>query len=184
MPKHVAGTDDRAGAGVLRYAASLFAITLFCSTAFAQNVARVAAFQDWSVFAADNICWVATVPISVETVSGDDAPAHHSSDLLMVTLWEDREDGGEISFAPAEPIPDGVDLPLQVGTLEFRLISQVGQAWTDTIPANDIMLDAMLSNPNDGIAMILRYEDTDPVFFRYSLLGLADALEDAKRRCA
>jgi len=151
------------------------------SAAKAETFDALEHWQDWSVFATRDTCWVGTVAESVTSdMAGVDLPRQFQ-DRLLVTYFADRLAAPEISFLPEIEIAADAPIRGEAGGASFAMLSQNGVAWPVTQAENDRMLMAMLSG--DGFSIRLTRGDDVTLRYRFSPDGLGDALAAARRAC-
>lgn len=141
--------------------------------------ARVAAVEDWAVFAEEDgegelICWVAAPPVGARPETG------RGEVWLMTAVSPETLPGPEVSYVGGWPLANGtVRLEVAGQTYDFFVDGPV--AWIDDEYLEpDLVAD--LRRSREAMARSVSM-DGRVAADRFSLMGYTDALAEAERLC-
>ena len=161
------------------------ALALLASPAVALD--RVNAFDDWSVYTADNPkeCWVASAPLSVENTRGGKKVSVNRGDILVQVTWiPSQQVVGEVSFSSGYQLrnPGQDPVKMQIGSSVFELIAEGQHAWAANAEIDTQIRVAMTKGSNAVLFGTSQRSGTNTKDL-FSLKGFTAALKDAKQRC-
>ncbi len=166
--------------------AGLFAASMVCSTAFAQEQSknRVAAKTDWSIFVEDNPkeCWGVSSPKETVNTRDGNVVAVRRGEVLLFTFYRpSAEVKGQVTFTGGYPFAPGSTVNLNISGTEFELFTEGEWAWPAT-PADDAKIITAMKRGAQAVATGRSGKGT-VTKDTFSLLGFSAALEEAETRC-
>ena len=161
------------------------ALGIGATAAYAQE--RVNAFDDWSVYTAENPkeCWVVSAPLSVENTRGGKKVTVNRGDILIHVTWRPAENVvGEVSYTAGYQLrnPSQETVKMQIGSKVYELIAQGETAWPASEDLYQDIRVAMTKGANAVVTGVSERSNTNTKDL-FSLKGFTAALNDAKQRC-
>ena len=169
----------------LSYLVAAGALSLGAGSAFAQE--RVNAFDDWSVYTAENPkeCWIVSAPRSVENTRSGKKVTVNRGDILMQVTWVPTENiVGEVSYTAGYQLrnPNEETVKVQIGSKVFEFIAEGETAWPAT---QDLYTEIRVAMTKGANAVVMGTSERSGTNTKdlFSLKGFTAALNDAKERC-
>ncbi len=167
--------------------AAAFVILIASAVAVsAQNLARAAAFQDWSVYAYDGpggrICYAAS-----QATTKLPAGVNRDEEYFMVATWPDQAPTAvlnEPSIIMGYPLELNAPVTVTIGTEVFTFFTR--EPWADTAWIRDIgQQQALIAAMRRGVTMTVsgRSQRGTETTDTYSLRGITAALDRTAQEC-
>ncbi len=166
----------------------MVAVLVCCAVpAAAQDeFARVALYDDWSVFASDdrNNCFIASKPIATEAQrGGTDVTDNVRRGNINIYITNIKRDGvvNEVSFWGGYPFRDGSSVSMQIGSDGYEFFTEGEWAWPTSTEEDKKVVNAMRRGNRAILTGVSSRGTTTKDTF--SLIGFSGALKDANERC-
>lgn len=159
------------------------ATTVLGSSAFAQQVSKVAEHGKWGVYVNESpkYCYAASRPEeTVNRRNGRVVSVRRGEILMYVTYRPDQKVEGQVTFTGGYPFDRNRTIKLDIDGADHSMYPQGEWAWLE--PGKDKEMVANLKK--GGKATIVAYssrgtETSD----KFSLIGFTAAVEEAAKRC-
>jgi Invasion associated locus B (IalB) protein len=163
---------------VVRAACIIGAISV--APAFAQEVALLEKFKDWSAYAATGtpkVCFAVAKPKESTPKAVKRGPI-----FFYISRWPADNVVNEVSVKMGYPFGEGAKAKVTIGTAKFELFTKEEGAFVEKPEMETKLIDAMKTGTTMKIeGRSARGTNTSDV---YSLNGLSEALERVAKECS
>jgi hypothetical protein len=154
--------------------------TLSVTPAFAQDVALLEKFSDWSAYAATGnpkVCFAVAKPKEINPKAVKRGPI-----FFYISRWPGDNVVDEVSVKMGYPFSEGAKATATIGTAKFELFTKDEGAFVEKPDMETKLIEAMKAGSTMKIdGRSARGTNTSDT---YSLKGLSDALERAAKECS
>jgi Invasion associated locus B (IalB) protein len=154
--------------------------TLSVTPAFAQDVALLEKFNDWSAYAATGdpkVCFAVAKPKEINPKAVKRGPI-----LFYISRWPGDNVVEEVSVKMGYPFGEGAKATATVGGAKFELFTKDEGAFVEKPEQENKLIEAMKAGSTMKIdGRSIRGTNTSDI---YSLKGLSEALERAAKECS
>lgn len=157
--------------------------TLSSNYSYAEQLRKMASFQDWVVFKSTSlyqdpvVCYAMATPYRTRALDS-------LRDLPYFAIKQEKSGEFMITTTPGYSLDKKLAIEITVGDKLFNLGRRSSEfAWTDSRIQDQTLIDNFLKN-NDFFTVRTYSRDNKTALDYYSLHGLKDALSYMKNRCA
>lgn len=159
------------------------ATSILGSTAYAQQVTKVAEHEKWGVYVNDNpkYCYAASRPEETVNRRGGRVVSVRRGEILMyVTYRPDQNVKGQVTFTGGYPFDRDRTIKLDIDGTAHNMYPQGEWAWLE--PGKDAEMIANLKKGGKATIVANSTRGTETTD-KFSLIGFTAAVEDAAQRC-
>jgi hypothetical protein len=175
--------DDcsRIGDGEMRRAVTIACVigTISVTPAFAQEVALLEKFKDWSAYAGTGtpkVCFAVSKPRESTPKAVKRGPI-----FFYISRWPAENVVNEVSVKMGYPFSEGAKATVTIGGAKFELFTKEEGAFVEKPEMETKLIDAMKTGSTMKIqGKSVRGTSTTDT---YSLSGLSEALDRAAKEC-
>jgi len=160
-----------------------FIVFIYANMAYAEQLRKMAAFEDWVVFKSTNlyqdpICYAIATPYRTRAFDG-------LRDLPYIAIKQEKSGEFMISATPGFSMNKKLPVEIGVGIKKFDLARRTTEfTWTDSYIQDNTLIENFLQN-NDFFTMRTYSKENKTALDYYSLHGLKNALNYMKKgKCA
>ena len=167
-------------AAALRTAATVAAVALAGTIAFAQNVKSIGTFSSWTAFTHGEgtslLCFATAQPTKQEPAGAKRSPA-----FIYVSSWPKDGVKAEVSVRVGYPLKGGSEVTLSVGNTSFKLFVHNDRAYIADAGDELKLLDIM--RKGSTMTVVGTSERGTTTTDTYSLAGISQALQAVTTNC-
>lgn len=161
---------------------AIIAICILSSKSHAEQLRKIASFQDWVVFKStslyqDPICYAMATPYRTRALDS-------LRDLPYFAIKQEQSGEFMITTTPGYSLDKRLAIEITVGDKLFNIARRSNEfAWTDSYIQDQTIIDNFIKN-HDFFTVRTYSRDNKTALDYYSLHGFKDALSYMKNRCA